>query len=79
MEQRIINVDLDLSLRIIGNSSPSLEISTDEGDGYTFMKEWNVKDNINTDLKPEFYHYQEWIGQLEHIIEKLKQMKLKDK
>lgn len=62
---QIMNVDLVLQLRIAGNSEESITISTDEGDGYTLMT--NNKSQV-----PEKQHYEEWIGQLEHIIEILK-------
>jgi hypothetical protein len=63
---RIMNVDLILELRIAGNSEESIRIDTDEGDGYTFFTN-------NNSQEPENQHYEEWIGQLEHIIDILKE------
>jgi hypothetical protein len=74
---KIDAADLDLSLRIVGNSKPSFTISTDEGDGTTICKQWNYKDGIGIGLKPESNHYEEWIAQLEYIISRLRELKRK--
>lgn len=63
---QIVNVDLILELRIAGNSEESITIDTDEGDGYTLVT------NSNSQV-PENQHYEEWIGQLEHVIDILKE------
>jgi hypothetical protein len=58
----ILNVDLDLKLRIVGQAHHSLHIDTDEGDGYTFMSRWNCEQGINPELEPKPHHYEEWVG-----------------
>lgn len=58
--------DLRLSLRKIGNSMPSISVEVDEGDGINFfIHNGNFSDKCRD----------EWIGQLEIIIEKLKGLK----
>jgi len=68
----INNADLDLKLRKVGHATPSFHIDTDEGDGCTIIQKWNCAQDINPELKPDRRHYDEWIGQLEGIVEKLK-------
>ena len=58
--------DLRLTLRKTGNSEPSITIETDEGDGIDFsIKEHKIGKE----------HYEEWINQLQLIMEKLKELK----
>jgi len=68
----ILNVDLDLKLRIMGQAHHSLHIDTDEGDGYTFMSSWNCEQGINPELEPKPHHYEEWVSQLEYIVDWMK-------
>jgi hypothetical protein len=64
----ILNVDLDLKLRIMGQAHHSLHIDTDEGDGYTF-----IRTHIGLpELEPKPHHYEEWVGQLEYIVDWMK-------
>ena len=67
IEGMINYCDLILDLRIAGNSESSLHIDVDEGDRYTITE----KDSGT----PAKEHYDEWIGQLEFIIKKLKKEK----
>jgi hypothetical protein len=60
----IRNVDLTLNLRIIGQSQDSFHISTDEGDGYEFMR--------NDGINPNPQDYIEWADQLTYIAHVLK-------
>ena len=63
---QILNCDLELKLRIMGNGKPSVIISTDEGDGCGIFYQGE---------EPEAYHYEEWISQLNAIVRKLKEKK----
>jgi hypothetical protein len=58
--------DLRLQLRKTGNSLPSITVEVDEGDGIDFFIH---NDNISIKCR------EEWINQLEIIIQKLKELK----
>jgi len=58
--------DLRLTLRKTGNSEPSITVETDEGDGIDFLIKGHKIGKEN---------YEEWINQLQIVIEKLKKLK----
>jgi hypothetical protein len=58
--------DLKLSLRKTGISIPSIIVDTDEGDGIDFSF-------FHKEISKECY--EEWINQLESVINKLKELK----
>lgn len=55
-------VDLTADLRITGNGSPSIHISTDEGDGYSLT---NIAKEGSIEVEEK--HFIEWAEQLEHV------------
>ncbi|MFA6355402.1 MAG: hypothetical protein WCW65_03185 [Candidatus Paceibacterota bacterium] len=61
----INNCDLKLDLRIVGQAVPSLHISTDEGDGFDFMR--------NNDF-PSQNDYKDWAEQLRYIANVVEKM-----
>jgi hypothetical protein len=63
--KRPINVDLDCSLRVIGQSRASFRFVSDEGDGYETYP--GYMEGEGPDLKP--HHFQEWAEQLGYAAE----------
>jgi len=61
----INNCDLTIDLRVVGQSIPSLHISTDEGDGFDFIR--------NNDL-PDWQDYKSWAEQLRYIANRVEKM-----
>ena len=59
--ERPLNVDLTCNLRIMGQPKPTIQVSTDEGDGYEFFP----GDNLELVRK---WHYEEWAEQLENVV-----------
>jgi hypothetical protein len=55
--------DLRINLRKCGSSKDSIIISSDEGDGYTFLK---------TQEPFGYEDLENWIGQLEYVVSHLK-------
>ena len=55
--------DLRVELRKCGHSKDSIIISSDEGDGYSFLK---------TEEPFDKQDLENWIGQLEYVVDYLK-------
>jgi len=70
---RPVNVDLVCKLRVIGQSKPSFTFESDEGDGYDVFAGYPKGEQYAPILKP--YHFDEWIGQLENLIDWLNKEK----
>jgi len=71
--RNIVNCDIDVKLRMVGQEKHSMHITSDEGDGYSFSK-CHTSDDLkyHTEAKP--HHYEEWADQLEDVAKRLREI-----
>jgi hypothetical protein len=72
---RPMNVDMICKLRVMGQSKQSFTFDTDEGDGYEVYAGYMKGEQYAPELKS--YHFEEWIEQLQNLIEWLEKEKQK--